>query len=94
MPPRKSNKQPAIEPPGPGAGIGAGAGAGVLAGGVALSSVMSGAGGTTVTSCPPGDNSFYCRFVKGFNVFKMILVILVILILICTAAYFFMKKSP
>ncbi len=43
---------------------------------------LSGAGGTTITSCPPDDNSFYCNFVKGFNIFKMILFIIVILVVI------------
>lgn len=47
---------------------------------VAGSALLSNAGGITVTSCTAEDNSFYCQFVKGFNVFKMLLFILAILI--------------
>lgn len=43
-------------------------------------SLLGGAGGATITSCPPEDNSFYCQFVKGFNIFKMLLFIIVILV--------------
>jgi hypothetical protein len=67
----------------------AGAGVGATAGGVGgtllgagVASGISSAGGTTVTTCPPEDKSFYCQFVKGFNIFKMILFIIGILIVI------------
>lgn len=53
--------------------------------------IMSGAGGTTVTTCPPEDNSFYCKFVKGFNIFKMLLVILAVIIGVVMLYYFFKK---
>lgn len=44
--------------------------------------VVSGAGGVTVSSCPADDQSFYCKFVRGFNIFKMILFIVVILVIV------------
>jgi hypothetical protein len=53
-----------------------------LASGVA-GGVMN-AGGVTVSSCPADDQSFYCKFVRGFNVFKMLLFIIFIIV----AAYF------
>lgn len=59
---------------------------GSVAGGAVAAGVSS-AGGTTVTTCPPGDTSFYCTFVKGFNILKMVLFILSILLL----AYLFIK---
>jgi hypothetical protein len=64
-------------------GLVAGAG-GLLAGG---------AGGATVTTCPPEDTSFYCKFVKGFNIFKMILFIVAILIGIVFIWYLFRSKK-
>ena len=58
-----------------------GTGAGtVMAAGIAGGLLGSGAGGTTVTTCPPEDKSFYCMFVKGFNIFKMIFVIIAFLV--------------
>lgn len=63
---------------------------GLIAG--AGGALAAGAGGTTVTSCPPEDTSFYCTFVKGFNIFKMILFIIAILIGILFIWYLF--KSP
>lgn len=51
--------------------LAAGAGAGI-----------ANAGGTTITTCGKDDNSFYCQFVKGFNIFKMILFIIGILVIV------------
>lgn len=58
-------------------GLGAGA---ALIGGTALGAMTSGAGGAP--ECKSGDTSFYCNFVKGFNIFKMIIFILIILVVI------------
>ena len=63
-----------------------GSGTALLAGAVG-SSMVSNAGGATITTCPPEDKSFYCNFVKGFNIFKMILFIIVVL----TIAYVLYK---
>lgn len=52
-----------------------GASTGLIAG-AAGASLLSGAGGTTITSCQSGDTSAYCKFVKGFNILKMILSVL------------------
>jgi hypothetical protein len=43
--------------------------------------LLSSAGGTTITTCTNGDDSFYCKFVKGFNMIKMVLFILILLLL-------------
>jgi hypothetical protein len=48
--------------------------------GAAGASLLSGAGGTTIVSCRDGDNSFYCKFVKGFNIIKMILFVIVLIL--------------
>ena len=81
--------QPTQQPP-PGAPQDTTGKLGLIAG--AGGALTAGAGGTTVTSCPPDDNSFYCTFVKGFNIFKMILFIIAILIGIVFIWYQF--KSP
>lgn len=54
--------------------------------------IMGGAGGTTLTNCPPEDNSFYCQFVKGFNLFKMLLVIIAV-IAVAVFLWYMFKKS-
>lgn len=54
--------------------------------------IASSAGGTTVTTCPPDDTSFYCKFVKGFNIFKMLLFIVAVLIGIWFVWYLFKAK--
>ena len=59
-------------------GAGTGTATGAIAA-LALGGATSGAGGTTITSCPPGDETMYCKLVKGFNIFKMILFILTVL---------------
>jgi hypothetical protein len=61
-----------------GAGAATGTATGAIAA-LAIGGATSGAGGTTITSCPPGDESMYCKFVKGFNIFKMIVFILTVL---------------
>lgn len=61
-------------------------------GAAALGGAVAGAGGVTVSTCPPEDKSFYCQFVKGFNIFKMILSILLILAVIGVIAWVFLKK--
>lgn len=43
---------------------------------------LSTAGGVTVSSCPADDKSFYCKFVRFFNMFKMILIILIVVAVI------------
>lgn len=55
----------------------AGEGVAVL-GGAAVGAMTASAGGNP--ECKAGDNSFYCNFVRGFNIFKMILFVVVILI--------------
>ncbi len=62
-------------------GGGAGAGAGLLAGAVA-GGIVGGAGGTTITTCAADDPSFYCRFVRWFGIFKMVLYLIVVLAII------------
>jgi hypothetical protein len=54
---------------------------GALLVGAAGATLLSGAGGTTVVSCKDGDNSFYCKFVRGFNILKMVLVVIVLILL-------------
>lgn len=48
----------------------------------ALGGALGTAGGMTVTSCPSGDTSFYCTFVKWFNMLKMVLFIIGVIIVI------------
>ena len=50
--------------------------------GAAAGGMLGGVGGTTITSCPASDQSFYCKFVRGFNIFKMIIAIIVFVILL------------
>lgn len=52
----------------------------VATAGAAGVGALSGAGGMTVSSCPPEEKGFYCSFVRGFNILKMILVILAVLV--------------
>ena len=61
---------------------------------VAGASLLSGAGGFTMTSCASGDESFYCKFVRGFNILKMLLVVIgfVIIAYVLYAAYARNKK--
>lgn len=47
-----------------------------------LGSALGNAGGMTLTTCTQGDNSFYCQFVRGFNIFKMVLFIIGVLIIL------------
>ena len=54
-------------------------GAAVL-GGTAIGAMTSGAGGAP--KCKADDTSFYCNFVKGFNIFKMIIFVLVIIVVV------------
>lgn len=62
-------------------------------GAAAVGGAMAGAGGTTLTTCPPDDKSFYCQFVKGFNIFKMLLVIFGVLIVIGFIVLMFIRKK-
>jgi hypothetical protein len=62
-------------------GSGSSALGGAVAGG-ALGGMVGGAGGTTITMCTAEDQSFYCKFVRGFNIFKMILYVIMIFVLI------------
>lgn len=56
-------------------------------------SLVSGSGGTTFMSCPPDDDSFYCKFTRGFNIMKMILAILVMIAIIIFAIWYFTKMK-
>lgn len=60
--------------------------------GSAVAGGVSSAGGTTITSCPADDKSFYCQFIKGFNLFKMILFIIAFIIAIYVLYKMFVKK--
>jgi hypothetical protein len=40
------------------------------------------AGGYTLTTCPSTDQSFYCKSVRWFNMFKMVLFIIFVIIMI------------
>jgi len=40
------------------------------------------AGGFTISSCPANDQSFYCKFVRWFNMFKMVLFIIFVIVMI------------
>ena len=59
----------------------------LTAGAAGAASSLGTAGGVTVSSCPPDDKSFYCSFVRFFNIFKMLIVIIVVIII----AYFIYK---
>lgn len=48
---------------------------------------MTSGGGNDVTICKSEDDSFYCRFVHDFNIFKMVLFILLVLVIL----YFIIK---
>jgi hypothetical protein len=56
-------------------------------GGFGIGSTLGNAGGITI--CGGNDASFYCQFVKFFNVFKMFIVILVFITVIVYLAYSF-----
>lgn len=61
--------------------------------GAAAGGMLGGVGGTTLTTCPAGDQSFYCKFVRGFNIFRMIIAIILFIVLIYFLyAWFFAKK--
>jgi hypothetical protein len=52
--------------------IAVGAGAGLI----------SGAGGTTLTTCSPTDTSFYCQFMRFIGIIKGFIFLLTILVVI------------
>lgn len=52
--------------------------------GAAGASVVAGAGGSTVTVCKSDDQTTYCKFVRWFNIFKMVFTFVIVFIL----AYF------
>ena len=56
-------------------------------------SALSGSVGVTLTSFPPEDKSFYCKFVKGFNIFKMILFIIVVIVIVYLLYKFFIASK-
>lgn len=58
-------------------------------GGFGIGSALGNTGGATVTVCGGNDMSFYCQFVKFFNIFKMFIVILVFIAVIVYLAYSF-----
>ena len=55
-----------------------GAGVGLLAG----TALVSGAGGTTLTTCSSTDKTFYCSFVRFFGILKMVVFFIMLLALI------------
>lgn len=57
-------------------------GAGGLVAGAVAGGLVSGAGGSTLTTCKSDDTSFYCTFVRWFNMFKMVLYMIVVLVII------------
>jgi hypothetical protein len=61
--------------------------------GAAAGGMLGGVGGTTITSCPATDQSFYCKFVRMFNIIKMIIAIIVFAVLLYFLyVWFFAKK--
>lgn len=61
--------------------------------GSATGGMLGGVGGTTLTTCPSSDQSFYCKFVRGFNIFRMIIAIILFIVLIYFLyVWFFAKK--
>lgn len=50
--------------------------------GSGVGALVSGAGGVTVTSCGANDQTFYCKFVRGFNLFKMLFFIIAIIVMV------------
>ena len=71
-------------------GRGAGA-AGAIAAGAGAGALTSGAGGTTVTSCPPDDQSFYCKLSRFTGIVKMILFLITVIVFVI--ALFYLWKS-
>jgi hypothetical protein len=43
---------------------------------------MSSTGGTTLSMCNSGDDSFYCKFIRFFNMLKMIIFLIVLVVVI------------
>lgn len=55
---------------------------------------LADAGGSTVTKCDGENaNSFYCKFVQGFNIFKMVLFIIIVLVLLYFIWSWFKKSK-
>jgi hypothetical protein len=52
---------------------------------------LANSGGSTLSVCGPNDNTYYCEFVRDFNIFKMILFILFILFIIGYGIYYFIQ---
>lgn len=48
-------------------------------------------GGGTLSVCNADDDTYYCNFVRGFNIFKMILFIIFILFIIVYGIYYFIQ---
>ena len=68
---------------------------GALLGGAAIvggSALASGAGGTTITTCPSTDTSAYCKSVRYFQMFKMLLFIIIIIVILIFIFLMFKKK--
>lgn len=61
--------------------------------GSAAGGMLSGVGGTTITSCPASDQSFYCQFVRWFNMFKMVIFIIVFLVVLYFLYQWFVAKK-
>jgi hypothetical protein len=53
-----------------------------IGGASAIGTAAGSAGGTTITSCPANDTSFYCTFVRWFNMLKMVIFIIALIALI------------
>ena len=68
-----------------------GAGSGV-AGGLAAGAgagLVSGAGGTTLHTCRPDDESTYCRMSRAVGIVKMIIFFIVLIVVLVVLFYLF-----
>ena len=71
--------------------------AGLIAGGAGVAALgtaaTSGAGGTTISTCYDDDTRYYCKFVRFFNMFKMLIFIVICIIVVGLLIYFFSRAS-
>lgn len=54
--------------------------AALIGGAAVVGSGTASAGDGNLILCPTSDNTFYCQFVRGFNIFKMVLFIITVFI--------------
>jgi hypothetical protein len=64
-----------------------------LIGAAAAGGIMATNGAGTTESCPTSDTTFYCKFVRFFSMFKMLLFIGIVIAVIAFIIYFLMKKK-